>query len=208
MSIRELNGTNAQNATIDTLRIFKITPAGYVPVAANGFAKQPVRQNMVHQAFDNLIGFPSGTMYSWSQHLTSREFRFFKSIDQGENWERINTDQIKSTVLNIGEDRKGKMYIATANGLYREALDEEVVTSNTDVVTENKSALTVYPNPASAYTVVVGENMKRVQVLDLMGNILIDDIVIDNHIQLDTKALAAGMYIIKAETGSVKLVVH
>lgn len=208
MSIRESDGTTANNSTIDTIRMFKITSTGYVPVAANGFSKQPLRQNTAHQAFNNLIGFSSGTMYSWSQHLTSRELRFFKSIDQGENWERINTDQIKSAVLNIGEDRKGRIYIATSNGLYREVLDEEVVTSNTDVVTENKSALTVYPNPASAYTVVVGENMKRVQVLDLMGNILIDDIVNDNHIQLDTKALAPGMYIIKTQTGSVKLVVH
>lgn len=209
MGMRESDGTNADNSSIDTLRIFRITPNGYLPVAANGFVKQPLRQNFEHQAFQNLITFPaSGVMYSWSQDAKKRFLRLFKSADMGENWEQIDTDQIVGTVLNIGEDLNGLLYIATSNGLFREK-KEDVMTHVNDVRNMGSLKLVVYPNPAlGSVTVSGGNKNENIQVVDLYGHVLIHAVVSENESHLDISSLSPGIYIIKTGVLSEKLIVQ
>jgi len=209
MGIRESNGTNADNSSIDTLRIFRITPSGFVPVAANGFAKQPLRQNSEHPAFHNLISFPSsGTMYSWSQDSKKTILMLFKSADMGENWEEVDTDQIVGTVLNIGEDLNGLLYIATSNGLFREK-KEDMTTQVKDISNMDSFKLVVYPNPAfGSVTVSGGDRNENMQVVDLYGHVLIQTVVSENESHLNISSLSPGIYIIKTGTLSEKLIVH
>ncbi len=207
MSIRESNMPTTINV-VDTIRFFKMTASGFIPVAANGFVNQPTRQPSAPVAFQNLIRLSTG-QYCWSQNSNKTILYLFRSTDNAENWVQINTDALRGTVINIGEGQQGKLYIATSYDLYREA-DEDtdggtVTTNNIDAPEQTAY---VYPNPANGQVTFVSKQQQNAELTDITGKTILHTQLQSGKNSIDISMLLPGMYIIKTETISTKLIVQ
>lgn len=60
----------------------------------------------------------------------------------------------------------------------------------------NKNNFTVYPNPSSSNIFISGVDVKKIQVLDLMGKVVLTQNAPSNEINIES--LPAGMYMINA----------
>lgn len=80
------------------------------------------------------------------------------------------------------------------------------------IAEENKSPLSIYPNPASTQVSIVLEDNAQIQILDLQGRVVLDANYVKGIHQLDVEGLKSGVYFILAiendQTIKQKLVVE
>jgi len=70
---------------------------------------------------------------------------------------------------------------------------------NIDVETN----VSIYPNPASdVLNVVANTNIKRVRIINFIGQIMFDNSVNNSSININTSAYQSGVYIISVETSN------
>jgi|GEM_PF-1619461 hypothetical protein len=207
MGIHEDN--RPASSVIDTIRFFKITATGCIPVAADGFVNQPGRQPNAPAAFQNLIRLSTG-LYCWSVDANKTSLYLFQSADNGDNWTQIDTDALHGSVINIGEDQNGKLYVATSYDLYREGDDDDDTGNGTvtGITDPTASVWHMYPNPASDQITIISKQSVPLQVIDITGRIVLQTILKDEQTNIDISILSPGMYIVKTQTLSAKLIVH
>ena len=67
-----------------------------------------------------------------------------------------------------------------------------------DEISENNT--TIYPNPSNGIlNISANKELCRCQLLDLQGNLLIDNILSDNFSSIDIKNLSSGLYVLKLQ---------
>ncbi len=55
----------------------------------------------------------------------------------------------------------------------------------------------IYPNPSSGVFTVVGEGIEKIEIVNIHGQILKQDIIISNRTTIDLSTQSKGIYIVK-----------
>jgi hypothetical protein len=197
LKFREIELSNFESSRIDTTRIFRMSPDGFIPVSCNGLDfSDPFLTDFM---LDNLRTFPSGNTYFWYNH---NGLNLYRSADLGNSWKKVNTEEIDSEVNGIGEDADGTMYVASYNGLYRE---NKIATA---VITfSGNSSARLYPNPATSSVTLKGFSHQNIKILNATGEILQETEITKDEITLDLNGFSSGMYFIHGTDGSYRFVV-
>ncbi|MFM7017095.1 MAG: T9SS type A sorting domain-containing protein [Bacteroidota bacterium] len=79
----------------------------------------------------------------------------------------------------------------------------------TGISENNQSSIKLYPNPASKQVFIQSpEEISNIQVLNLQGQTVINQIVDAKEIQLSIESLTNGIYIVKSTTNKGKIVIN
>jgi hypothetical protein len=102
-------------------------------------------------------------------------------------------------------------YSATLHCFSSDIENDEVEVAITLNITDvsvnehNQIEVSVYPNPATDYVKVTSEQIERVEVFNMMGQLVFDQLYGDSHVVIPTNSFAPGTYAVKVTTtdGSV-----
>ena len=75
-----------------------------------------------------------------------------------------------------------------------------VFTEDTQVCDEEEVTVSVFPNPATQFCVVKGENLQSVEIFNQLGNKVAHYFVPDETIKISTEHWASGVYILQITT--------
>ena len=121
--------------------------------------------------------------------------------DQGSNWLNATT----SLNTYVGSTIQIRLRGITGNGWQSDVAIDDINLSATVVSTNDIEAtnITLYPNPSEGTLFVNSqvELIDRVEVYDLAGKLLLDQMVRANQAQLDLVGLAAGTYVVRVLAG-------
>lgn len=108
----------------------------------------------------------------------------------------VNNDFVKWGDYNVGTEIAAWTYVW-------ETPVTPVSVYNTSV-SENNASLSLYPNPATSYTMLEGEmNGSTVTVTDLQGRVIRSFVVDDNEaVRIETEGLQAGLYFVTVSDGA------
>jgi len=100
-------------------------------------------------------------------------------------------------------DCSGKTQTAT---YYVKVLPSSQDISNNTIIIPDESELAcrVYPNPAKDLLhVELPDNIQegRIELVALSGKIVLSNTILENPVQIDTKSIAPGFYLLKVTTG-------
>jgi hypothetical protein len=89
-------------------------------------------------------------------------------------------------------------------GCFDEILEPEIVSvlPVTDVSTDGKGLISVFPNPFSSSFYVSGENIQRIEVYNALGSLVLSKVADSNTVQIDASTFSQGLYLIKVYTNS------
>ena len=111
-----------------------------------------------------------------------------------------------TTGMNVNDSYSAVLHCFSSD-IENPAVEVAITLSVTDVsVNEhNQIEVSVYPNPATDYVKVTSEQIERVEVFNMMGQLVFDQLYGDSHVVIPTNSFAPGTYAVKVTTtdGSV-----
>ena len=111
-----------------------------------------------------------------------------------------------TTGMNVNDSYSAVLHCFSSD-IENPAVEVAITLSVTDVsVNEhNQIEVSVYPNPATDYVKVTSEQIERVEVFNMMGQLVFDKLYGDSHVVIPTNSFAPGTYAVKVTTtdGSV-----
>ena len=91
-----------------------------------------------------------------------------------------------------------------SDGTFGSLTDPVILSFGTTAVNENEmSKVTVYPNPSQGQISIQGSNIQRVDVVNVMGQIIYSEIVENDVANLDLSSCANGIYLLRVVTTNV-----
>jgi hypothetical protein len=100
-------------------------------------------------------------------------------------------------------------YVATANGSYAVEITQDgcVDTSACQLVNNIgiqkngfDDTLSIYPNPTKGKITIECESIERIEVLDITGKVVYEDLVSNDVLDIDISAFSKGIYFVKVTT--------
>lgn len=97
-------------------------------------------------------------------------------------------------------------YSATLHCFSSDIENDDVEVAITLTITEvsvneyNQIEVSVYPNPATDYVQVTSDQIERVEVYNMMGQLVFDQLCGDSHLVIPTNGFAPGTYAVKVTT--------
>lgn len=111
-----------------------------------------------------------------------------------------------TTGMNVNDSYSAVLHCFSSD-IENPAVEVAITLSVTDVsVNEhNQIEVSIYPNPATDYVKVTSEQIERVEVFNMMGQLVFDQLYGDSHVVISTNGFAPGTYAVKVTTtdGSV-----
>lgn len=116
------------------------------------------------------------------------------------------TVTVNSNGMNVGDTKTAKLHCFSSDIENGEVM-LPVTLSVTDVsVNEyNQIEVKVYPNPATNFVQVTSDQIQRVEVYNMMGQLVFEQFCNDSHVTISTSGMAPGTYAVKvtATNGTV-----
>lgn len=115
------------------------------------------------------------------------------------------TLNVNVTANSAGMDAN-EHHTATLHCFSSDIENSEVVVPITLDITEvgvnehNMIEVSVYPNPATDYVQVTSDQIERVEVYNMMGQLVFDQLCGDSHLVIPTNGFAPGTYAVKVTT--------
>ena len=78
----------------------------------------------------------------------------------------------------------------------------DLTSRSTMTITENEFNVSIYPNPTRGDVKIVSENIQRVTVFNMFGQMILETEVNGNETMLNMSGLAAGVYMVKITTSN------
>ena len=111
-----------------------------------------------------------------------------------------------TTGMNVNDSYSAVLHCFSSD-IENPAVEVAITLSVTDVsVNEhNQIEVSIYPNPATDYVKVTSDQIERVEVFNMMGQLVFDQLYGDSHVVISTNGFAPGTYAVKVTTtdGSV-----
>ena len=123
----------------------------------------------------------------------------FKSIDGGESWQTINVGLgvLYYDDITIDPSNTSILYAGSSGNGLMKGIDNSSTSINVPAV----NSIGVYPNPVSDILYVLGkESIESIKILDLAGNILVDEVMLDSGNSISLGSIPSGLYLICVES--------
>jgi photosystem II stability/assembly factor-like uncharacterized protein len=135
-------------------------------------------------------------------------FGVWLSVDMGNNWTQVNTGLNAGNhvihTLEAGPD--GHLYAGTAGaGIFRSVQKIKSGPAAVNNLSNHKKSLAIYPNPSQGW-ICFSELQQDVEVYNLQGKIVVSNL--ENIKTLSVKGLADGVYFIRTNNGSARLILQ
>ncbi len=141
--------------------------------------------------------FNNNTFYSATVTVSAADYNFASNsrfrfqCDASANADRIYIDQV--SVTGIGSSNRNA-------GVSSSSITPIRVLSET-ISGANEEEFSAYPNPASSDVTITSEdNINRLKVFSITGQMLVDRKINNSQTQLDVSSLESGIYMISIET--------
>ncbi len=191
----------------DSSKIYKLTTKGLKPIAFNGL--DPARFMTYINVFQ-LVKYPPNNLYYYYQ-LGDSVFLHL-SHDEGQNWTRIATEEVKGGINGFGEDEIGNIYLSTNLGIYRTKIPEIATSiSNPYVGTSNfmDGEILLFPNPTKGtFQISHPYSNGTLRIIGMDGVVHFSKQMESSHGQIDVSGLTSGLYMVEMGSVRKKLVVQ
>ena len=108
--------------------------------------------------------------------------------------------------MNVGDTKTAKLHCFSSD-IENGEVEIPVSLSITDVAVNeyNQIEVKVYPNPATNFVQVTSDQIQRVEVYNMMGQLVFEQFCNDSHVTISTAGMAPGSYAVKvtATNGTV-----
>ena len=80
-----------------------------------------------------------------------------------------------------------------------------VTITDVSVNEHNQIEVSVYPNPATNFVQISSDQIQRVEIYNMMGQLVFEQLYNDSHVTIPTSGMAPGTYAVKvtATNGTV-----
>ena len=185
--------------------------AGYIGIADNGKPHaQPIMIGNVPPAttggtlaMGNLPQSPYAVFNPGERSLNG--YNLYGKKDNG-NYTKLNSTLITNTMYQWTLTQTGTWsFYVTADYTECESNPSNIVTDLLGVGVNELSVsnLNIFPNPATDLVNVQADNMiSRIKVVSYSGKVMFDELINSESAQINTSALAPGVYFIQVETGA------
>jgi len=116
------------------------------------------------------------------------------------------TVTVNSNGMNVGDTKTAKLHCFSSD-IENGEVEIPVSLSITDVAVNeyNQIEVKVYPNPATNFVQVTSDQIQRVEVYNMMGQLVFEQFCNDSHVTISTAGMAPGSYAVKvtATNGTV-----
>lgn len=131
----------------------------------------------------------------------------YKTKDRGITWQVMDTYSDGLTKLHFPSDSIG--YAVGMNGIILKLTSANHVNVSVQTLTNSREKLTVFPNPASNSITVNLNRGKKILIVNLLGEIVLEKSFLPNSngkVEFDISLLSSGIYFIKTDFEIVKFV--
>lgn len=126
------------------------------------------------------------------------------SADFAETWDTVPQSGISniSTINNLVITKNGYLLNSVyLNGIYRSSLPVSVVSSGISNNLPKDIGVIIYPNPGSDKIRVEGNNIQKIEIIDINGRLIVlKDVKNNNSTIIDVSNLSKGLYSVKVTT--------
>lgn len=126
------------------------------------------------------------------------------SLNSGANV--TETVTVNTNGMNIGDSKTATLYCYSSDIENEEAVIPVTLNVTGVSVNEyNQIEVSIYPNPATNFVQVTSDQIQRVEVYNMMGQLVFEQMYNDSHVVIPTSGMAPGNYAVKvtATNGTV-----
>lgn len=123
------------------------------------------------------------------------------SINAGANV--TETVTVNSNGMNVGDSKTAKLHCFSSDIENPEVIVPVSLTITDVAVNEhNQIEVSVYPNPATNFVQISSDQIQRVEIYNMMGQLVFEQNYNDSHITIPTTGMAPGSYAVKVTATS------
>ena len=117
-----------------------------------------------------------------------------------------NTVTANTNGMAVGDSKTGKLHYFSSD-LENPAVIVPVTltVTNVSVNEHNQIEVSVYPNPATDFVQVTSDQIERVEIYNMMGQMVFDNNYGDSHVVISTNGFAPGAYAVTVYTQDQKV---
>ena len=118
------------------------------------------------------------------------------SINAGANV--TETVTVNSNGMNVGDIKTAKLHCFSSDIENGEVMIPVTLTVTDVAVNEhNQIEVKIYPNPATNFVQVSSDQIQRVEIYNMMGQLVFEQLYSDSHVTIPTSGMAPGSYAVK-----------
>ena len=123
------------------------------------------------------------------------------SINAGANV--TETVTVNSNGMNVGDVKTAKIHCFSSDINNGEVIVPVTLTvTDVSVNEHNQIEVSVYPNPATNFVKVTSDQIQRVEIYNMMGQLVFEQNYNDSNIVISTSSMAPGTYAVKVTATS------
>ena len=106
----------------------------------------------------------------------------------------------------VGETKTAKVHCFSSDIENSEVLvPVSLTTTDVSVNEHNQIEVKIYPNPATNFVQVTSDQIQRVEIYNMMGQLVFEQLYSDSQVTIPTSGMASGTYAVKvtATSGTV-----
>jgi Peptidase C10 family. len=149
-----------------------------------------------------------GTLLSWAIGENTPEKYFIYRSESDALYEKV-AEVDGSNTSYLDEIEAGNYYYqVTAKyascesqpAMTTDMTKDYVIVTVTDVQAFSEEGVSVYPNPANTNFFIEGENLQKVTVYNMVGQVVVEKDCESNNVSIDASNLKSGVYLIRLDT--------
>lgn len=116
------------------------------------------------------------------------------------------TVTVNTNGMAVGETKTAKVHCFSSDIENSEVLvPVSLTTTDVSVNEHNQIEVKIYPNPATNFVQVTSDQIQRVEIYNMMGQLVFEQLYSDSHVTIPTSGMAPGTYAVKvtATSGTV-----
>ena len=123
------------------------------------------------------------------------------SINAGANV--TETVTVNSNGMNVGDSKTAKLHCFSSDIENPEVIVTVSLTiTDVSVNEHNQIEVSVYPNPATNFVQISSDQIQRVEIFNMMGQLVFEQNYNDSHVVIPTTSMAPGAYAVKVTATS------
>lgn len=123
------------------------------------------------------------------------------SINAGANV--TETITVNSNGMNVGDTKTAKIHCYSSDLENSEVIVPVSLTvTDVSVNEHNQIEVSVYPNPATNFVQISSDQIQRVEIYNMMGQLVFEQNYNDSHVVIPTSSMAPGTYAVKVTATS------